>query len=367
MSGFVGDAKKIFIVVAHAEPESFSHAMVAVMKSRFESMGCEVKISDLHAMKWDGVNDRRNFLSVKDEKRWSQQAEEIEAVVKGSFNPEIKAEMDKIEWCDVMILQFPIHWFSLPALLKSWVDKVFAFGFAYASGKWYNRGMFRSKKAMLSLTTGAPDFYYKFDSIQGCINEILFPINHGILYFCGFQVCESFVTFCPVMSADYRTSELARLERYILDFGNIQTIKYPTLEDTAIPGSEAATQVPKEAVDMISTCNALMKAWGDNDGTAYSNICSTNFQMDIPAFNITAVRGFESAWAIRTSMGVDPLHPHILNSHSFTSQHQVHCYCEVINKDTGKRMQLSEVTITFEPKNHNKIMQYQQNIIFMAK
>jgi NAD(P)H dehydrogenase (quinone) len=330
-------------------------------------MGCEVKISDLHAMKWDGVNDRRNYLTAKDDKRWSQQAEEIDAVARGTFNPQIKAEMDKIEWCDVMILQFPIHWFGLPALLKSWVDKVFAFGFAYASGKWYNRGVFRDKKAMLSLTTGAPDFFYKFDSIQGSIDEILFPINHGILYFCGFQVCEPFVTFCPVVSADYRSSELARLEHCILDFESIQMIKYPTLEDTAVPGDEAATQVPKEAVDMISTCNIMMKAWCDNDGATYSSICSNYFQMNIPAFNINAVRGFEAVWAIRASMGAEALHPHILNSHSFTSQHQVHCYCEVINKDTGKRLQLSEVTITFDPKNHSRILQYDQNNLFMAK
>jgi NAD(P)H dehydrogenase (quinone) len=34
--------------------------------------------------------------------------------------------MQKIEWCDLMIWQFPLWWFSVPAILKGWFDRVFA-------------------------------------------------------------------------------------------------------------------------------------------------------------------------------------------------------------------------------------------------
>ncbi len=304
------------------------------------------------------------MTSVKDERRWSQQHEEMHAQESCSFNSDIKAEMDKVEWCDLLILQFPVHWFGLPAMLKSWVDKVFAFGFAYASQKWYNRGIFKAKKAMLSLTTGAPDFLYKHDSVQGSIEDILFPINHGILYFCGFQVVQPFITFTPSASADLRTSELARLGKYIEEFDKADTIRYPTLEDTSVP-SAAASQIPKETVDMISTCNSMMRGWADNDAAIFSSHIGSTYKMELPG-GISA-EGFDAAWAIRASLGAEPLHPHVCSSHSFSNPHQIKCYCEVTSKTTGKLLQLSECSFTFDPKNHSKVILYQQENIFVEK
>ena len=55
--------------------------------------------------------------------------------------------MDKLFWCDALILQFPLWWFSLPAMLKGWVDRVFASGGRiYGGGKWYDRGVFAGKR-----------------------------------------------------------------------------------------------------------------------------------------------------------------------------------------------------------------------------
>ena len=42
--------------------------------------------------------------------------------------------MDKLAWCEVLIFQFPLWWLGLPAILKGWVDRVFAVGRAYGGG-----------------------------------------------------------------------------------------------------------------------------------------------------------------------------------------------------------------------------------------
>jgi NAD(P)H dehydrogenase (quinone) len=34
--------------------------------------------------------------------------------------------MEKLLWCDALIFQFLLWWFGLPAMLKGWVDRVFA-------------------------------------------------------------------------------------------------------------------------------------------------------------------------------------------------------------------------------------------------
>src|SRR5260221_9102424 len=116
--------------------------------------GHEVVVSALYAMRFDPVSDRRNFVTTQDPDYYRQQAEEAHAAQHDGFAPDIQAEMDKLFWCDALILQFPLWWFGLPAILKGWVDRVFAVGRAYGGGRWFDRGVFVGKRAMCSVTAG---------------------------------------------------------------------------------------------------------------------------------------------------------------------------------------------------------------------
>ena len=48
-----------------------------------------------------------------------------------NYQFDVAAEQAKLVKADVIVWQFPLNWYSVPALLKKWVDDVFAFGFAY--------------------------------------------------------------------------------------------------------------------------------------------------------------------------------------------------------------------------------------------
>ncbi|MFB2938525.1 NAD(P)H-dependent oxidoreductase [Aerosakkonemataceae cyanobacterium BLCC-F154] len=148
------------------------------------------------------------------------------------FAPDIQAEMEKLEWCDLLIIQFPLWWFSLPAILKGWVDRVFAMGKIYGGGRWYDNGVFQGKKAMLSLTTGGPENMYTAIGINGNINEILFPINHGILRFVGFEVLPPFIAWA-VAHADEekRQAYLTEYKKRLLNIESTEPIFYPPLSD----------------------------------------------------------------------------------------------------------------------------------------
>lgn len=56
--------KKVLIVISHAEPTSFSHALLSTATVTLQELGYEIKVSDLYAMNFDPVNDRRNYTSV---------------------------------------------------------------------------------------------------------------------------------------------------------------------------------------------------------------------------------------------------------------------------------------------------------------
>jgi NAD(P)H dehydrogenase (quinone) len=224
---------RVFIVHAHPELESYNGAMTRTARTALAEAGHEVVVSDLYAMRFDPVSDRRNFVTVKDPSYFRQQAEEAYAAAHDGFAAEIAAEQEKLFWCDALIFQFPLWWFGLPAILKGWVDRVFASGGRiYGGGKWYDRGVFRGKLAMCAVTIGGPASMYAERGLNGAAESILFPINHGIFYFTGFTVIEPFLVHGPVRIGEAkRIAYLARYRDRILDLAAAPTIAYPGLAD----------------------------------------------------------------------------------------------------------------------------------------
>ena len=145
----VGAAMNVLIVFAHPERHSFNGTMLDAATRTLATAGHTVVVSDLYRMGFASTLDRHDFLDVADPDRFNAQKEQSEAFRTGRFAPELKAEMDKIDACDLMIWQFPIYWFSVPAILKGWIDRVFAFRYAYGGGRWYEKGVFAGKKALI--------------------------------------------------------------------------------------------------------------------------------------------------------------------------------------------------------------------------
>jgi NAD(P)H dehydrogenase (quinone) len=224
---------RVFIVHAHPEPKSFSGAMTAAAKAALLTEGHEAVVSDLYAVKFDPVSGPGNFIALRNPDYYKQQEEEAYAAAHDGFVPEIQAEMDKLFWCDAVILQFPLWWFGLPAILKGWVDRVFASGGRiYGGGKWYDRGVFAGKRAMCSITIGGASHMYSEKGLNGPISTILFPINHGILYFTGFSVIEPFLVHSPArLSSEDRALHLKRYQERVLDLLGAPVISYPKLDD----------------------------------------------------------------------------------------------------------------------------------------
>jgi NAD(P)H dehydrogenase (quinone) len=208
---------RALIVHAHHELQSFNAAMTREAVHALVAARHEVDVSDLYAMGFDPVSDRRNFTTVRDPAYLRQQDEEAYASEHEGFAPDVQTEMDKLFWCDVLILQFPLWWFGMPAILKGWIDRVFAEGRAFGNGRMYDRGVFRGKRAMCALTTGgrAPMFA---GGPHDAIERHLFPIQHGVLGFTGFTVFEPSVTHAPHrMTSGERALALRAHTRRVLD------------------------------------------------------------------------------------------------------------------------------------------------------
>ncbi|GAC88743.1 NAD(P)H dehydrogenase (quinone) [Gluconobacter thailandicus F149-1 = NBRC 100600] len=193
----------ILIVFAHPERHSLNGALLDVAISALQAQGHEVRVSDLYAMCWKATVDRSDFPDIPADERLKVASASSREFAEGGLTDDVKAEQDKLRWADTVILQFPLWWFAMPAILKGWVDRVYACGFAYGVGKhsdrrWgdrYGEGTMAGKRAMLVVTAGGWPEHYSARGINGPIDDLLFPINHGVLFYPGFTVLPPFVAY----------------------------------------------------------------------------------------------------------------------------------------------------------------------------
>jgi NAD(P)H dehydrogenase (quinone) len=198
----------VLIVYAHPEPQSLNGSLKDFAVRHLEAAGHSVQVSDLYAMKWKAPLDSGDRTDMPVGARFDASMDSKHAFEHGTQSQDIAAEQDKLRWADAVILQFPLWWYSMPAMLKGWVERVYAFGFAYGVGehsdaRWGDRfgeGSMAGKRAMVVVTTGGWESHYGPRGINGPIDELLFPIHHGILYYPGFEVLPPF----PI----YRTSRM---------------------------------------------------------------------------------------------------------------------------------------------------------------
>jgi NAD(P)H dehydrogenase (quinone) len=216
---------RVLIVFAHPEPKSFNAALKDTAVSLFAAQGHEVKVSDLYTMGFDPVGGKKDFTALGDPDFFKYQAEQVNAWKNDLFVPEVKAEMEKLEWADLVIFNFPLWWFSLPAILKGWVDRVFAMGFCYGAGKGvYENGTYRGKKkGMLTITTGGPEIAYGDNGKNGDIDKIIYHIQHGMLYFVGMDVLPPFIAWSPARLTDEERKK--HIENYTAHLQNLDKLE----------------------------------------------------------------------------------------------------------------------------------------------
>lgn len=202
---------KILIVYAHPEPTSFNHALKEQAIRVFNKANHEVILSDLYAMNFKPTADWHDFKEINHSLPRQYGVIQRDVYFKNQLSDDIKTEQDKVSWCDLMIFQFPLWFFGMPAILKGWFDRVFAAGFSYDKEKWFSNGLLQPKKAILSVTTQSPINAYQPGGLHEDIHQFLHPIHHT-LRFVGITPLNPFVAF-GVMNIDDQERK-----KYLADF-----------------------------------------------------------------------------------------------------------------------------------------------------
>lgn len=208
----------VLIVYAHHEPSSFTSALKNLAAEVMNRAGHKVVISDLYAQGFNPLAQKWDFITTSGQHFNYMLEQKHAAKLDWAFSPDIVAEIQKVKEADLLLVVTPIWWFSVPAILKGWFDRVLAMGVTWDGGKIYENGLMRGKQAMFIAAAGGPaDYYQESGRHLATPLQILHPINHGTLAFCGYSVHEPFVALGVLGTSDEERVQMLKELQYRLE------------------------------------------------------------------------------------------------------------------------------------------------------
>ncbi|HEY8608447.1 MAG TPA: NAD(P)H-dependent oxidoreductase [Noviherbaspirillum sp.] len=163
------------IVVAHPDPASLTHRIAASVAEGIASTGqASVEIADLAQ---EGFDPRFAVADLAVHRR------------EAPPSADVRAEQARIDRADVLVLVFPVYWWSMPGLMKGWIDRVFANGWAFDFSP---EAMLVKKLRRLQVhLVGVGGADARTYEKHGYGDAMKTQIDHGIFNYCGARVITS--------------------------------------------------------------------------------------------------------------------------------------------------------------------------------
>lgn len=223
---------KVLIVHAHPEPKSFCTALKSAAVEEFERQGQEVRVSDLYAMRFNPVASPADFGARANPDYCTYALEQRHGVESGTICAEIATELEKLLWCDLLVLNFPIFWFSTPAILKGWIDRVFVSGRIYGGKRFYDRGGLAGRRALVCVTLGGQEHMFGPQGIHGPLEGMLKHLLQGTLAYSGMAVLPPFVGWhVPYITDEARRGYLQAWTGRLRSLDEETPLRFPSLAD----------------------------------------------------------------------------------------------------------------------------------------
>ncbi|SFX65425.1 NAD(P)H dehydrogenase (quinone) [Pseudomonas sp. NFACC49-2] len=164
------------IVVAHHDPHSLTHGLAAKITEGI-TLAHDTDTFEIADLAAEGFDPRFGFADHAVHHR--------EALPPA----DVLAEQARIDRADALVLVYPIYWWSMPALLKGWIDRVFSNGWAFdfSLDKPFVKKLQRLKVHLVAVGGADADSFRR----HGYDEAMTVQIDHGIFDYCGARVISS--------------------------------------------------------------------------------------------------------------------------------------------------------------------------------
>lgn len=154
------------LVAAHPDPQSLTHHVLGRIEAALRPGSVEV--ADLSKEGFDPA------FTLADRRAYQEG---------GDYPADVVREHRRLERATDLVLVFPVYWWSMPALMKGWIDRVFVNGWAFehspASGL---RPKLQALTTHLLPIAGDDSGAYERHGYEEAIRT---QIEHGIVDYCG--------------------------------------------------------------------------------------------------------------------------------------------------------------------------------------
>lgn len=160
----------LLIVLSNPNPDSFSAAVALRLAQGSSEGGHRSEIADLAREGFDPRMLARDLAAYRKE---------------GALPDDVLREQERVDRADALALVFPVYWWSMPAALKGWIDRVFTGGWAYEideEGKAHGR--LAERPVHLLAIGGADRAAYDKHGYRAAIDA---QIERGIFHWCGLR------------------------------------------------------------------------------------------------------------------------------------------------------------------------------------
>jgi NAD(P)H dehydrogenase (quinone) len=185
---------RIHIVSAYPEQESFGGQVFNGLRASLRARGHEVAVSDLPRMRFPAILNARQFGGAGE--FFDVQAAQEQAQRAGTVHKDVAREQDKVRAADAVVFLTPIYWSSPPAMLRGWMEQVFAPGFAYERGKIFEAGLLKGRSAMFAVTHAGKLGAATEEGARVRAAKLLEPLAERPLRYIGMRVLPP-VSLCP--------------------------------------------------------------------------------------------------------------------------------------------------------------------------
>ncbi|MBU8711787.1 NAD(P)H-dependent oxidoreductase [Brevibacillus parabrevis] len=184
---------KACIVFAQEGKESFCHAILNRVTQTLQKQNIAYDVRDLYQMKFQPVF----------------QAADMQKVSNGTASADVMTEQELISEADLLVMIYPVWWWSAPAILKGYIDRVFTNGFAFRYEAHGPVGLLKNKQAIVITTTRESEPEMKKTGFDDVVKK---QIVDGSLSMIGYDVTYRNFAAVPYVDDAARQGMLAEVE-----------------------------------------------------------------------------------------------------------------------------------------------------------
>ena len=152
------------VLYAHPEPTSLTASLAHHIAEGFVGAGATAEVADIAGEGFDPRYTEADF-----------------GVLRG-LSPvpdDVRREQERVERADALVLVHPVYWWSMPSLMKGWLDRVLTFGWAFGTEE--ATVLADREVHLVRLGGNSPETYDK----HGYREAMRAGVEHGIFEFAG--------------------------------------------------------------------------------------------------------------------------------------------------------------------------------------